>query len=56
MNILVIKIGALGDVARSSFIAQALKDKYRLEKPLFQPETARQCAVKIPIRRNRAGV
>lgn len=28
MNILIIKIGALGDVVRTSFIAQALKDKY----------------------------
>jgi len=28
MNILVIKTGALGDVVRTSFIAQALKDKY----------------------------
>jgi len=33
MNILIIKIGALGDVARTSFIAQALKDKYRANKP-----------------------
>ncbi len=29
MNILVVKTGALGDVVRTSFIAQALKDKYR---------------------------
>ncbi|MDP3027341.1 MAG: glycosyltransferase [Nanoarchaeota archaeon] len=29
MNILIIKTGALGDVVRTSFIAQALKDKYR---------------------------
>lgn len=28
MNILIIKTGALGDVVRTSFIAQALKDKY----------------------------
>lgn len=33
MNILVIKIGALGDVVRTSFIAQALKDKYRAFNP-----------------------
>lgn len=28
MNILVVKTGALGDVVRSSFVAQALKEKY----------------------------
>jgi len=28
MNILIVKIGALGDVLRTSFMAQALKDKY----------------------------
>lgn len=33
MNILIIKIGALGDVVRSSFIAQALRDKYRGQNP-----------------------
>ena len=29
MNILVIKTGALGDVVRTSFIAQALKERYK---------------------------
>jgi len=29
MNILIIKTGALGDVVRTTFIAQALKDKYK---------------------------
>src|SRR3989344_3236614 len=33
MNILIIKTGALGDVVRTSFIAQALKDKYKIKKP-----------------------
>ncbi len=33
MNILIIKTGALGDVVRSSFLAQALKDKYCQENP-----------------------
>lgn len=33
MDILIIKIGALGDVVRSSFIAQALKEKYQNQKP-----------------------
>lgn len=33
MNILIIKTGALGDVVRTSFIAQALKDKYLKENP-----------------------
>jgi len=33
MNILVIKTGALGDVVRTSFIAQALKDKYKKHNP-----------------------
>lgn len=33
MDILVIKTGALGDVVRSSFIAQALKDKYSNKNP-----------------------
>lgn len=33
MKILIIKTGALGDVVRSSFIAQALKDKYRNKNP-----------------------
>ncbi len=33
MKILIIKIGALGDVVRTSFIAQALKDKYKKLKP-----------------------
>ena len=32
MNILIIKTGALGDVLRTSFIAQALKDKYKDSK------------------------
>lgn len=31
MNILIIKTGALGDVLRTSFLAQALKDKYSNE-------------------------
>ena len=34
MNILVIKTGALGDVVRTSFIAQALNDKYKKHNPL----------------------
>ncbi len=33
MNILIIKTGALGDVVRTSFIAQALKDKYKKQDP-----------------------
>lgn len=33
MNILIIKTGALGDVLRTSFIAQALKDKYKEQNP-----------------------
>lgn len=33
MNILIIKTGALGDVLRTSFIAQALKDRYKRENP-----------------------
>jgi len=33
MNILVIKTGALGDVIRTSFVAQALKEKYRKKNP-----------------------
>ena len=33
MNILIIKVGALGDVLRTSFIAQALKEKYKLKNP-----------------------
>ena len=33
MNILIIKIGALGDVLRTSFIAQALKEKYQKYNP-----------------------
>src|SRR3989344_1404049 len=33
MKILIIKIGALGDVLRTSFIAQTLKDKYRKTNP-----------------------
>ena len=32
MNILIIKTGALGDVLRTSFIAQFLKEKYRFQK------------------------
>src|SRR3989344_6750763 len=45
MKILIIKIGALGDVLRTSFIAQGLKDKYKdasifwltseIAKPMF---------------------
>lgn len=33
MKILIIKTGAAGDVVRTSFIAQALKDKYRKNDP-----------------------
>ena len=33
MNILIIKTGALGDVVRTSFIAQALRDKYKGKNP-----------------------
>ncbi|MEM3122341.1 MAG: glycosyltransferase [Candidatus Pacearchaeota archaeon] len=33
MNILIIKTGALGDVLRTSFVAQALKDKYKNKNP-----------------------
>lgn len=33
MNILIIKTGALGDVVRTSFLAQALKEKYRRNSP-----------------------
>ncbi len=33
MDILIIKIGALGDVVRTSFLAQAIKDKYKKESP-----------------------
>jgi heptosyltransferase-2 len=33
MNILVIKTGALGDVVRTSFLAQALKEKYARRSP-----------------------
>ncbi len=33
MKILIIKIGALGDVVRTSFVAQALKDKYKQQAP-----------------------
>ena len=33
MKILIIKTGALGDVLRTSFLAQALKDKYKKTKP-----------------------
>jgi len=33
MRILIIKIGALGDVVRTSFIAQALNDKYKTKNP-----------------------
>lgn len=33
MKILIIKTGALGDVVRTSFIAQALKKKYKRENP-----------------------
>ncbi|MGD9276224.1 MAG: glycosyltransferase [Candidatus Pacearchaeota archaeon] len=33
MNILIIKTGALGDVLRCTFIAQALKEKYKKQNP-----------------------
>src|SRR3989339_2229786 len=33
MEILIIKTGALGDVLRTSFVAQALKDKYKSKNP-----------------------
>ncbi len=33
MNILIIKTGAMGDVVRTSFIAQALKEKYKNQAP-----------------------
>jgi len=33
MKILIIKTGAFGDVVRTSFIAQALKDKYKSKNP-----------------------
>ena len=33
MNILIIKIGALGDVVRCTFLAQALRDKYKQNNP-----------------------
>src|SRR3990167_8357908 len=33
MKILIIKTGALGDVLRTSFLAQDLKDKYKKTKP-----------------------
>ena len=33
MKILIIKTGALGDVLRTSFLAQALKDKYKKINP-----------------------
>lgn len=33
MNILIIKTGALGDVLRCTFLAQALKDKYKTNNP-----------------------
>ena len=33
MKILIIKTGAIGDVLRTSFIAQALKDKYAAKDP-----------------------
>ncbi len=35
MNILIIKVGALGDVLRTSFIAQALKEKYKEKNPVL---------------------
>jgi ADP-heptose:LPS heptosyltransferase/glycosyltransferase involved in cell wall biosynthesis len=35
MNILIIKTGAMGDVLRTSFIAQALKDKYGRGAKIF---------------------
>ncbi len=33
MNILIIKTGARGDVVRSSFLAQALRNKYQKKNP-----------------------
>lgn len=33
MNLLVIKVGALGDVVRCSFLAQALREKYKNKDP-----------------------
>ena len=33
MNILIIKTGALGDVVRTSFLAQAFKDKFKAKEP-----------------------
>lgn len=44
MNILIIKTGALGDVLRSSFIAQALKEKYLAKKPVIYWITSRDAA------------
>ena len=38
MNILIIKVGALGDVLRTSFIAQALKEKYLDKKARKFPD------------------
>ncbi|MDO8623475.1 MAG: glycosyltransferase [archaeon] len=42
MNILIIKTGALGDVLRTTFIAQALKDKYRNSNPKIFWLTSKQ--------------
>jgi heptosyltransferase-2 len=33
MNILIVKIGAMGDVLRTTFIAQALKERYKYSNP-----------------------
>ena len=41
MKILIVKTGALGDVLRSSFIAQALKDKYKDRDPIIYWITAK---------------
>lgn len=42
MKILIIKKGALGDVLRTSFIAQALKDKYKNKTPKIFWITSKQ--------------
>jgi heptosyltransferase-2 len=42
MNILIIKIGALGDVVRTSLIAQALRDKYVNRRPVIYWLTAEE--------------
>ena len=38
MKILIIKTGALGDVLRTSFLAQALKDKYKKINPEIEEQ------------------